>query len=507
MSLNPQPTPTLDTGVSLSSLETVPLRQGSRSAVLVRNLQRELGAELIETHISWVLLAGAHAWKIKKPVRTAFLDYGTLERRRACCEEEVRINQRLAPTVYLGVASITGDARTPVLSQSGPAIEYAVHMRRFDQQALLSNEATNGTLLPATIDALGDLLARFQAQAPAPPAGHRFARSEHRRAVALAALEGARAALPCAQWRQLADWLAHEAHRAAHTWLLRRRGDRIRECHGDLHLANLLELPTGVAAFDAIEFDPALRFIDVADDIAFPLMDLAAHARPDLAARLLNRWLDRSGDHEALAVLRFAQVYRALVRATVALLHGADRRARAERYTGVALGFTRTTPALLTIMHGLPGSGKSFVSGQLVEQQGAIRIRSDVERKRLFGLAMEDSSRAAGLDIYGDEATRRTYGELLARARIALDAGFPVVLDAAFLRRRERDGARQLAQEAGVQFAIAACNAPADVLAARLRSRRGDASEADAAVLDHAIGRSEPLDFDEQCFAEHFDSR
>jgi predicted kinase len=252
-----------------------------------------------------------------------------------------------------------------------------------------------------------------------------------------------------------------------------------------------------VAAFDCIEFDPALRWIDVIDDIAFPVMDFSARGRSNFAFRLLNAWLDRTGDHNGLPMLRFSAVYRALVRSQVAHLRG-DNGVSGRRYLETAIAWTKAPQRRLVITHGLPGSGKSFESQRLLEREGAIRIRSDVERKRLFGLDMLEDSRAKGLDLYTADATARTYDRLLELARVALQAGYPVVLDAAFLNRSERDAARELAHELQVPFSILACEAPVEVLRARLLARLDDASEADATVLEQLRTSAEPLGADER---------
>jgi uncharacterized protein len=476
----------------------------NRSELLVKSLAAGLRAEVVETHISWVLLAGTDAWKIKKPIRTAFLDYGTVERRRTFCEEEIRLNGRLSEGLYLGVVAITGSPAAPVLGGRGIAIEHAVHMRRFEQSALFSQRLAAGVLEPADIDAMGDLLGRFHATAATAPPRQRFGNPSQRRYPALAALSASQPAFSPPRHRELQAWMEDEAARLAPLWRSRCAHGAVRDCHGDLHLDNLLRLPGGVAAFDGIEFDPALRYIDVIDDIAFPFMDLLDHERPDFAYRLLNRWLDRTGEHGGVPSLRFAAVYRALVRAQVALLRGKLHRATAAQYAKTALALTRTPPPQLTIMHGLPGSGKTFVSQQLLERQGAIRIRSDVERKRLFGLGMLDASAEAGLDIYGPEATERTYAQLLARGGWCLDAGFPVVLDAAFLGRRERELARALAHRHGAQFVIADCAAPEPVRRRRLQERVGDASEAGPEVGQALAATAEPLAAQELGFVQPF---
>ncbi|NKE65698.1 AAA family ATPase [Ramlibacter sp. RBP-2] len=467
-------------------------------ASLVAALAASLAAQVIETHISWVLLAGDEAWKIKKPVRLPFVDYGSLAARRHCCAEEVRLNQRLAPSLYLGVSRITGTALAPRIDGAGEAIEYAVRMRRFAVGALFSEQLAAGTLGPAQVDALAALLGDFHEQAPpaTPDSGH--GSPEGRRRVAFAALEGTGAVATAAELGRLRPWLGAQADTLDALWRERLRAGRVREGHGDLHLDNVVSLDGKVAAFDGIEFDPALRWIDVIDDLAFAVMDLAARGRRDFAFRLLDGWLARTGDHQGVEALRFAAVYRALVRAQVEQLRGPDRADAARRYVDAALSWTRPPAPALTITHGLPGSGKTFQSQRLLERTGAIRIRSDVERKRLAGLAMLEDSRAHGLHLYTADATRRTYAQLEARARALLAAGWPVILDAAFLRRDERAAARALAEELRVPFAILDCQAPPGVLRERLLARRGDASEAGVAVLERLEAVAEPLSPDEQ---------
>ena len=249
-----------------------------------------------------------------------------------------------------------------------------------------------------------------------------------------------------------------------------------------------------MAAFDGIEFDPVLRWIDVLDDIAFPVMDFIARGRADFAFRLLNGWLDGTGDHPGLPALRFSLVYRALVRAQVEHLNGAGHEAAARRYLDTALALAQPGQPRLLVTHGLPGSGKTFESQKLLEREGAIRLRSEVERKRLAGLSMLADSCASGLDLYQPAvATARTYAELFRLARGALEAGWPVILDAAFLHRARRAQALALASAIGVPLSIMDCQAPLQVLRERLQARRGDASEATLEVLDELSLSAEPL--------------
>jgi len=466
---------------------------------LVNTLACALQAELIETHISWVLLAADTAYKIKKPVHLPFIDYSTLQARQHFCEEEVRLNQRLAPTLYLGVTRITGTPTSPELDSAGPVLEYAVRMRRFSPGALFSERIAAGVLDNQDMDQLAALLANFHENAPRAATADGFSGAGQRRRVALAALEGTRSFASDAALSALQAWLVTEAIALAPLWTSRQADGHVRECHGDLHLSNLVRLDEHIAAFDCIEFDPALRWIDVLDDAAFVVMDLAAHHRQDLCSRFLNAWLDRIGDHAALPALRFSVIYRALVRAQVEHLRSAGSDA-VHRYLSTALAWSQPGKARLTIMHGLPGSGKTHVSQNLLEQEGAIRLRSDVERKRLHGLGMLEDSRARGLDLYGSDTTARTYAQLFSLARIALQAGYPVILDAAFPHRSERDQAHALARNLGVPFSIVHCEAPLPVLRQRLLSRRGDASEATPVVLDQLLPDVEALADDELPF-------
>ena len=473
---------------------------------LVDALAHSIGAEIVETHISWVLLARDTAYKIKKPVRTPFLDYQTLEHRRAFCEEEVRLNSRWAPGIYLDVQPITGTQASPTVGGEPPVLEYAVRMKRFDESALFARRVETGSLRPEDVDALADWLAELHRHAPVARPQDGFGSPALRKRLALEALSGASGAGSSPNdVRQLSNWLADEATRCEDVWRRRLEGGHVRECHGDLHLHNLLWADAGVAAFDAVEFDPRFRWIDVADDLAFPVMDFGKHGRADFGWRLLCGWLNRTGDHEALSVLRFSLVYRALVRCCVALLTGTGA-ASADQYLRCALEWTRPRRRALTIMQGLPGSGKTTVSQTLLESEGAIRIRSDVERKRLCGLGMLESSRAVGLDLYTAEATARTYARLFEIAGLALDAGFSVIIDAAFLKFEERQRAQALAASHDAIFRIAACEAAVPVLESRLRSRHADASEADVAVLHRVRPQSEPFHRSELGFVQRFNS-
>jgi len=463
--------------------------------------------ELIETHASFVLLAGDFAYKIKKPVRLPFLDFSSLEKRRFFCEEELRLNRRTAPGLYLGVVAI-GGVPASMDSREEP-VEYALKMRRFAQDALLGRMAREGRLGASHVEALGRHVARFHAAAPrAAPCVDAIAR------VVARALDNFRdidALEPTpavhATLARLHDWTREQAGALARRIALRHAQGFVRECHGDLHLANAVWLGGEPVAYDCIEFDPRLRWIDVMGDIAFTMMDLAGHGLPRLATRLLNAYLEETGDYGGLRVLRFYLVYRAMVRAKVARIRmhqgavGVHDYVRAleefQRHLLLAEELSRPGVPLLVLMHGLAGSGKTTASTRLAEGLGAVRVRSDVERKRLHGMAAAERS-GSGLaeGLYTPDKSRRTYAHLAVLAHEVLAAGFPVVVDAAALTLEQRERFRRVARAAGADFEIASCIAPEASLRERVAARQSaasDASEAGLAVLALQRAAIEPL--------------
>ena len=485
------------------------MTEQATSRTLVQALHQQLGAdgsavELIETHISWVLLAGDSAYKIKKPVSLGFLDFGSLDRRRFFCQEELRLNRRYAASIYLGVVAISGTPQQPQLGGDGPAIEYALHMRRFAPRALLSEQLADAKLQPAHIDSLAQRMAALHASADPAPPGSRWGSAAEVADETQVVLQ--RLHERGAEVAELQRWWAEQIPRLSPLWQQRRDTGWVRECHGDLHLRNAVVLDDGVSAFDGLEFDPALRWIDVQSDIAFMAMDLLAHERADLAWRFVNAWLDASGDHGGVPVLRSYLVHRALVRALVGRIEATASRPSADDYLALArqLAFEPPRPRLL-LTHGLSGSGKTQLTQGLLEHSGALRLRSDVERKRLFGLAALDASAPrVPLGIYGAEATRRTYQELESRARMLLRAGYAVIVDAASLLRRERAQLCTLASEVGVPCTLLDCQADPATLRQRVRARRqrhDDASEADESVLEQQLQRDEPLSLQERAMA------
>jgi len=491
---------------------------GARDRVAALRSSLEAGegraVRLIETHISWVLLTDMLAYKLKKPVRLPFLDFTTLAARRRYCEEELRLNRRLAPSLYLDVVEVRDSPAGPTFDGDGTVLDAAVRMRRFPDGALWSEKLAAGLLSARHVDAMAQRLGDFHRDAAVAPKDSAFASTAAheritRRLIDAIDEELVAAASPGSQWDALRAWLLQQLRELAPLWEVRRRDGRVRECHGDLHLANVLQLGDEAAAFDGIEFDDELRWIDVLDDIAFLAMDLLAQGQRALAFRFVNAYLETSGDYDGLPALRFYMVRRALVRWQVTAIgegqgvHSAARCGAAD-YLALAAALSRSADARLAITHGLPGSGKSFVSQGLIEAAGAIRVRSDVERKRLFGLGALQSSRDRMGDIYDGKTTAHTYARLHEVARVALIAGWPVVVDAAFLRRSERAQFAALATSLAVPFSIIDCRAAMPLLRQRLVQRQasgGDASEADVAVLERLCEVAEPLDERERRFA------
>ena len=489
---------------------------------------------LIETHISWVLLAGRYAYKIKKALDLGFLNFTTLQARRFYCSEEIRLNRRLAPKIYLDVIPIGGALDAPELGAQ-PALEYAVRMKRFASARLMDRLLTRDRIAPGHMDSLAATLARFHASLPAAEAGSAFGSAAAIHAAALQNFEQLQMLLKEPADNKVVDEL-RLATEAAHAAGAKRFEERraqgfVRECHGDLHLGNIVLIGNEPVPFDGIEFNPGLRWIDVINEVAFPVMDLLQRKRPEFAYRFLNAYLEAGGDYGGVSVLNFYIAYRATVRAKVSAIRAAqagmtkrstaDALAACRGYLALAgaslsrsrppqegrrrvpgaCGSTLAQPALI-ITHGLPGSGKSTFAQAALERLQALRIRSDVERKRLFGLApLADSRSQVGNGMYTAAATRRTYARLLELARELLMAGFPVIVDAAFLKQEERQQFRELAHDLAVPFAIVSMQASHANLKARIMKRHrqaNDASEADIAVLEMLQAAQQPLAQQEQ---------
>jgi aminoglycoside phosphotransferase family enzyme/predicted kinase len=479
---------------------------------------------VLQTHISWIVLTGPYAYKIKKPVNLGFVDFSTLARRHFFCQEELRLNRRLAPQLYLEVVALYGTPERPHLHGRGTPIEYAVKMAQFAQDTLLSHLIAVDQLQVSHIDRLAHEVSAFHTRIATADPLSRFGTPE---IIYQPVQENFRHLFDTiddsvrqAHARALEAWCQHAFAARRPTFAARKRDGFIRECHGDMHLGNMILHNEEVVIFDCLEFNEDLRWIDVASDVAFLTMDLEDRGRPDLAHRFLNGYLEATGDYGLLILLPFYMVYRAMVRAKVAGIRlgqshlspeeAAQAREAFGSYFDLAERYTRPPRPRLFITHGCSGSGKTFATQGLVETTGAIRIRSDVERKRLFGLApLERSTDRSAVNLYSPDATQRTYTQLAQLATRVVEAGFPVVVDATFLKRAQRDAFRHLAAQLNVPCTILEFRAQAETLRHRVAQRSAqadDASEADLAVLHGQFAALEPLTAEEQASALTIDT-
>lgn len=467
--------------------------------------------KLIETHISYVLLAGDYGYKLKKAIDLGFVDFTTLERRHFFCQEELRLNGRLAPDLYLTVASITGSPEAPTMDGTGNAIEYAVKMRRFEQANLLNHLLEHGELKLARIDEMADRVAAFHQSITTARADGEFGNPQ----VVIQPMRdnfkhlepGLETDHELEQLRRIQQWTEERFKALDRAIAQRKSNGMVRECHGDMHLANMAIMQGRLEIFDGIEFNPALRWIDVMSEIAFLTMDLEDRGAPLWSHRLLNRYLEHTGDYQGLTVLRFYQVYRAMVRAKVASIQlhqegieaqeKAEIKATCKSYTDLAERYIRPRRPALLVTHGFSGSGKTTLTGPLLEALDAIRIRSDVERKRLANMPpMQRSAAGIGGGVYARGFSDRTYAHLAQQTHRIIAAGWSVIVDATFLERVRRDRFAQLAETLQVPFLILDFQAEQTLLRERIRARSTrdtDASDAGLAVLEHQLANHDPV--------------
>lgn len=464
--------------------------------------------DLVETHISVVALTGQYAYKVKKPVDFGFLDFSSLEKRQHFCEEELRLNQRTAAALYLGVLPLAWEQGRLRFGGSGPVAEWAVQMRQFAPGDRLDAVEAAGRLTDGMVADLAHAVARLHALELRPSA---LATTAAERLRAIFLKNAAQLPASTREQKLTAEFL-ERLQKLGALLAARARGGKVRECHGDLHLGNVCLWGGVPVLFDCIEFSEDLRVIDVLSDAAFLVMDLAARGNPSAAQLLLGLYLEETGDYEGLPAWPLFQCYRAHVRAVVAHLTArspglpAERvraeEARRDSYLKIAEEVLETRRGEITILAGLPGSGKSTEALRRARQTRGLRIRSDVERKRL------GKSWSTG-DLYSEEATARTYQRLLECARAACLGGFHAVLDATHERREQRRAARALAEELGVSFRIVETSAPPEELRARVGRRRAaatDVSDADELVLERRRHTWEPFAPDELPFVERVTS-
>ena len=479
---------------------------------------------VIETHISWVILTGQYAYKIKKPVDFGFLDFSTLEKRKHYCEEEVRLNRELAPHIYMGVIDIHGTPEKPVLSSDGPVIEYAVQMRQFDQAAQMDRMLANDRLDSTHIDKIANTVATFHTSITPVSPDSPFGDYEHVSEPVMENFSQIRAHLndstALGYVDSLQQWSENRLKALKPVISSRKQQGYIRPCHGDMHLRNMALVDDEIVIFDRIEFNTNFYLIDVMSEIAFLMMDLEYRQQHQFSNRFLNLYLEHTGDYQGLQVLDFYKVYRAMVRSKVDALRLSQEQPGSSDYQHtwhsltnhlqLAQSYTHEVTPVILINAGVSGSGKSFIGRRLAEKLPAVVIRSDVERKRLFGLQTRQRT-GDQLDqgIYTSEATEQTYDQLRKLSRLILSCHRNVIVDAANLKHQQRQQFIDIASELSVSCRILWYHAKPEVLRQRVLSRQQqnrDASDAGADILEHQLTTYEPMAGDETDITISIDS-
>ena len=480
--------------------------------------------KVIETHISWVILTGTYAYKIKKPVDFGFLDYTTLDKRRKYSEDEVQLNNRLASDIYLQVVPIFGSAENPSFQPIGKLIEYAIKMRQFPQNDMFTALAERGELTEKLISEVADEIARFHQKALICPMDEPYGTTE---LVMKPVQQNFDQMYPLIKEKsdkykleKLEAWAQQQSSKLKLIFEQRKNGNFIRECHGDLHLDNIVLFNNKPVIFDCIEFNEEFRWLDVMADFGFLVMDLEHKHRLDFAFALLNRYLMRTYDYHGLKILRFYMAYRAIVRAKVTLMSLTYDNLSQETYTTryeyyqscleLADHYRQPIKPWILITHGVSCSGKSSLSRFLANECQAIHINSDVERKRSHHFPAEAKTKSGFYqDIYSHEATERTYQGLLDTATLIIDAGYPVIVDATFLKQAQRNEFKELAKKLQIPFVILRTKAPAGKLREWLLQRQRDDkehSEAAMEVLNYQLKTAEWLNEDELNYTVTFNT-
>lgn len=503
--------------------------------------------QVIETHLSYVILTGEYAYKIKKSVNLGFADFSTLAKRKYYCEQELLLNKKLAEHIYLAVIPIIGTKANPRLAQAGndkvkdqdksssdgkdKIIEYAVKLRQFAQKNILKNVALAKQYLPkpqaqliapnnnqhaqynSILQIMYDIakqIASLHQQAEIAELNSPYGSYELIQQAVLDNFKICKKLIPkyftsganaaestaiLAKLKQLQQWTQDTCAAKENFFINRKRHKFIKHGHGDLHLSNIVLINNQPTIFDCIEFNPEFYYIDQISDVAFLCMDLLSIGQQYLMFVFLNQYLIYCGDYQGLFALKFYMVYRAMVRAKVMLLTAsAQAVSEFSNYVDLATRIIAPNKIELIIMYGLSGSGKSTISEWLAAELGAIRVRSDVERKRLAQLQSIDQ-------LYSAAATHKTYAKLLELSGYIMSAGYTVIVDACFLQATQREQFAKLAATLTVPFRIIHCCASEAQLIQRLELRQqqdADPSDADVEVLKQQQLSIEPLTGEEQ---------
>ena len=471
--------------------------------------------DIVETHISLVFLTGLYAYKVKKAVNLGFLDFTTLQSREYFCRQELLLNRRLCPELYLDVVPVTEQSGKILIDGNGTIIDYAVKMEQFDRSMELDALLSAGKMTGEQIDQISRTVAEFHHSIPA--AGHdtpyglpetliKPVRDNFTEAERLSRNSNEALLLD-----SLKRWTENEFRCLEGLFFSRKKNGYIKQCHGDMHTGNMVLWKNKVTIFDCIEFNPVLNHIDVISEIAFLAMDLEHSGRSDFAWRFLNDYFSLTGDYSGLPLLRFYKTYRAMVRAKVTAIRYLQEKDPAEQkatfdehnaYLLLASGYTSSAFPGLLMTCGFSGSGKTTVAREFALRAKAIHIRSDIERKRLFGLKpLEKSSSELKKPMYSPEASEQTYAILYTIASVCLESGYTVIVDATFLEKGERKRFMDLGEKMNCETLILHCQAPQELLEERVKKRTEhgiDASEAGYDVLLQQIETFSPLSLEEE---------
>lgn len=475
---------------------------------------------LLETHISWVILTGKYAYKIKKPVNFGFLNFETLDKRKFYCNEELRLNKRIASELYIEVLAVKEKKGTFSFSGNGEVVDYVLKMHQFPQQSRFDKLLDKHQLNERHLGKTAEMLAWF----------HHQCETAQKKSPYGTALQVHQPVLDNFQqidYSSLDDSIRNRLD-VIRTWSEttfrnlqgefqeRKQKGFVRECHGDLHLSNLAWLDNQPLAFDCLEFNAELRWIDVISDIAFLIMDLHRCQQFELAQFLLHRYLEYSGDYNSLNLLAYYLCYRAVVMTKVESLRlsqinqqHSDFKATKENfstYLQLAEKYTQTNKPMLMICHGLSASGKSTISEKLLQRLPAIKISSDIERKRLVGSwpiwsqGSQKPTEVSEQKLYSSNMNQRVYEHLMHLAKMITGAGYNVIVDATFLKAENRSYFFNFAQQNRLKFLILNFKVPFDILRQRIVLRKQEISDADLVVLEKQIKQYQPLQSDEEPF-------
>ena len=473
--------------------------------------------ELIQTHISYVLLTGDYAYKIKKAINFGFLDFSSLDKRQHFCQEEIRMNQAIAPEIYLEVLPLTQTGDKFILDGKGEPVEYTIKMRQFPQEKLFSQMFAAGEITEKHLEELGKLVADFHAKTVTnnyirsfgeiPKVKEAFDENYQQTEKYIGGPQTQQ------QFDETQEFTDNFFAQRQELFKRRRERDKIRECHGDLHLRNICLWQDKIQLFDRIEFNEPFRFVDVMYDVAFAMMDLDARGRSDFGNIFLNTYVEQTGDWEGLQILPLYLSRQAYVRAKVTsfLLDdpAIDDRSKQEatktaaNYYRLAWEYAQSKQGRLILMSGLSGSGKTTVARELAKRIGAIHIRSDAVRKHLAGISLNQRGTD---DLYTPQMSEKTYARLLELGIMLAKEGFPVILDAKYDRLSLRSQAIAQAQSHQLPLKILHCTAPIEVLSDRLGGRSQDISDATPDLLKQQQASAEDFTNSEQSYLINIDT-